>query len=95
MAPGVEPSELPEVIPQAKKDSRKTNKETSVHDIHKGEPQSSSTPGSGSGFRQQTSNSPVAVRPDEFDYLHAPRGAFKCALCHQWHTKRCPWLINY
>ncbi|GLA95497.1 hypothetical protein AtubIFM57143_002509 [Aspergillus tubingensis] len=74
MAPGVEPirpsSELPEVIPQAKNDSLKTNRERSVHDIHKEDPQSSSTPGTGSGFRQQLSNSPVDVRPDEFDYLH-------------------------
>ncbi|OJI85083.1 hypothetical protein ASPTUDRAFT_54758 [Aspergillus tubingensis CBS 134.48] len=99
MAPGVGPirpsSELPEVIPQAKNDSSKTNKDKSVHDVHKEDLQSSSTPGSGSGLRQQTSNSPVAVRPDEFDYLHAAPGAFKCALCRQWHTKRCPWLINY
>ncbi|OJZ89717.1 hypothetical protein ASPFODRAFT_204681 [Aspergillus luchuensis CBS 106.47] len=95
MAPGVEPPELPEVNPQAKNDSSKTNKEKSVHDVHKEEPQSSSTSGSGSGTFQYIPNPPVAVRPDEFDYLHAAPGAFKCALCRQWHTKRCPWLINY
>ncbi|PWY84034.1 hypothetical protein BO83DRAFT_422684 [Aspergillus eucalypticola CBS 122712] len=85
MAPAVESSNT-----KSQNDSRKTNKEKPVHDIHKGEHHES-----GSGTPQQISNPPVVVRPDEFDYLHAAPGAFKCALCRQWHTKRCPWLINY
>ncbi|PYH39695.1 uncharacterized protein BO87DRAFT_420814 [Aspergillus neoniger CBS 115656] len=90
MTPAVESFKSQKDNTKPQNDSRKTNKEKSVHELHKDEPH-----GLGSGSHQQTSGSPVTVRADDFDYLHAAPGAFKCALCRQWHTKRCPWLINY
>ncbi|KAL3257154.1 hypothetical protein ABHI18_007053 [Aspergillus niger] len=95
MAPGAESSKSQKGNPSIEDNSRTTNKEKSVHNVYKEEPKSSSTPGSGSGSRQQNPNSPVASTSKNFDNLQADPGAFKCALCRQWHTRRCPWLINY
>ncbi|RDK43361.1 hypothetical protein M752DRAFT_292535 [Aspergillus phoenicis ATCC 13157] len=69
MAPGAESSKSQKGNPRIEDDSQTTNKEKSVHNVYKEEPQSSSTPGSGSGSRQQTPNSPVASTLKNFDYL--------------------------
>ncbi|TPR11179.1 Fungal specific transcription factor domain family protein [Aspergillus niger] len=68
MAPGAESSKSQKGNPSIEDNSRTTNKEKSVHNVYKEEP-SSSTPGSGSGSRQQTPNSPVASTSKNFDYL--------------------------